>query len=208
MTQAGTRVDLAKLLTSSNSKKEAETIKLPQLPLPSGFREWRSKVRKAVAGASSRPQEAWAWVREVEDLNSNIETLDGVSMDFETLDAKLCTAVDSILKDNTPNSHNKNLPNKNPRGSIPTPKNKNPHVGGGAHRKISGCPAIRMAERRGPALHLQVAGSMTCSSTCLSPVSPPISPPDGYDRDRREQRGGRTGRVRRRHAAAAQLRRR
>eukprot|EP00972_Heterocapsa_arctica_P040665 5993480-Heterocapsa_arctica.AAC.1 len=42
--------------------KASDKISLPELPMPKYFLTWRQQIRKAIAAASSRPQEAWQWI--------------------------------------------------------------------------------------------------------------------------------------------------
>ena len=61
-------VDLITRLTSKNSDgekprtKEAETIKLNDMPTPEAYRHWRNHVRDEVKSCSDKPDEAWIWL--------------------------------------------------------------------------------------------------------------------------------------------------
>ena len=75
--------------------KEAETIKLAQLPEIAQFDAWKIGVRKQVMAASGRRDEAFQWIMEVEDTNFTYEDLSDCT-NFETLDAKLSAAISVI----------------------------------------------------------------------------------------------------------------
>ena len=75
MAEAGLRGDhlleIVKSLTrreDSDSKpkiKEAETIKLHDVPTPGTYRPWQNHVRDEVKACSDKPDEAWEWLNEV-----------------------------------------------------------------------------------------------------------------------------------------------
>ena len=63
-------LDLTTRLTSKDSDgektrtKEAETIKLNDMPCPEAYRHWRNHVRDEVKSCSDKPDEAWIWPNE------------------------------------------------------------------------------------------------------------------------------------------------
>ena len=59
--------------------KEADKIVLEALPTVPKFKLWKSHLQKAVAGASGRPEEAFRWIKEV-DQASSIEELYDLSL--------------------------------------------------------------------------------------------------------------------------------
>ncbi len=77
--------------------KEASQIELPPMPTPVGFRHWRTALREVVAAAASDPQQAFAWVKEVENSKIAYASL-GDSQGFVTLDAKLAAASGCCIK--------------------------------------------------------------------------------------------------------------
>ena len=66
-------LDLITRLTSKDSDgekprtKEAETIKLNDMPAPEAYRHWRNHIRDEVKSCSDKPDEAWIWLNEVFD---------------------------------------------------------------------------------------------------------------------------------------------
>ena len=68
--------------------KEADTIKVPALPTPESYRNWRIKTREAIVAASTKPDEAFRWVNEAWKEGQSLEALWKVEP-FATLDAKL-----------------------------------------------------------------------------------------------------------------------
>ena len=66
-------LDLITRLTSKDSDgekpraKEAETIKLNDMPAPEAYRHWRNHIRDEVKSCSDKPDEAWIWPNEVFD---------------------------------------------------------------------------------------------------------------------------------------------
>ena len=76
--------------------KEADTIKLPAIPGPETYRNWRIKTREAIVAASTNPDSAFAWVGEVWKEGQTIEALRKVAP-FATLDAKLLSALTNII---------------------------------------------------------------------------------------------------------------
>ena len=65
--------------------KEADTIKLPAIPGPETYRNWRIKTREAIVAASTNPDSAFAWIGKVWKEGQTIEALRKVA----PLDAKL-----------------------------------------------------------------------------------------------------------------------
>ena len=63
-------IELVKALTQRDEKdkpktKEAEVIKLNNMPAPKSYRNWKNHVRDEVKSCSDRPDEAWAWLNDV-----------------------------------------------------------------------------------------------------------------------------------------------
>ena len=77
--------------------KEGDTIKLLPLPLPPGFKAWKSATRQAVTAVSGRGQEAFSWIQALEKPGAEIEDF-ADSGAFESLDTKLAAAVTLIAK--------------------------------------------------------------------------------------------------------------
>ena len=75
-------LDLITRLTSKDSDgekprtKEAETIKLNDMPAPEAYRHWRNHVRDEVKSCSDKPDEAWIWLNEVFDNKTPREQLE------------------------------------------------------------------------------------------------------------------------------------
>ena len=94
-------IELVKALTSRDEKdkpktKEAEVIKLNNMPAPESYRNWKNHVRDEVKSCSDRPDEAWAWLNEVYDQSISREELEKRLQDpgkFLTLDTKLSAAL-------------------------------------------------------------------------------------------------------------------
>eukprot|EP00435_Cladocopium_sp_Y103_P004154 s3956_g1.t1 len=76
--------------------KEADTIKLPAIPGPETYRNWRIKTREAIVAASTNPDTAFEWIGEVWKEGQTIEALRKVAP-FATLDAKLLSALTNII---------------------------------------------------------------------------------------------------------------
>ena len=90
-------LDLITRLTSKDSDgekprtKEAETIKLNDMPAPEAYRHWRNHVRDEVKSCSDKPDEAWLWLNEVFDNKTPREKLEEKLQEpgkFITLDTK------------------------------------------------------------------------------------------------------------------------
>lgn len=71
------RQQLLDLITGLTSKegdgekpraKEAETIKLNDMPAPEAYRHWRNHAGDEVKSCSGKPDEAWIWLNEVNSL--------------------------------------------------------------------------------------------------------------------------------------------
>ena len=76
--------------------KEAEVIKLNNMPAPESYRNWKNHVRDEVKSCPDRPDEAWAWLNEVYDQSCTREQLEQKLQDpgkFLTLDTKLSAAL-------------------------------------------------------------------------------------------------------------------
>ena len=94
-------IELVKALTQREEKdkpktKEAELIKLNNMPAPESYRTWKNHVRDEVKSCSDRPDEAWLWLNEVYDQERAREELEKKLQDpgkFLTLDTKLSAAL-------------------------------------------------------------------------------------------------------------------
>ena len=94
-------VELVKALTQRDEKdkpktKEAEVIKLNNMPAPESYRNWKNHVRDEVKSFSDCPDEAWAWLNEVYDQSCTRDKLEEKLQDpgkFLTLDTKLSAAL-------------------------------------------------------------------------------------------------------------------
>ena len=75
--------------------KEAETIKIAQLPNPIQFQAWQDSVRHEIAAASGRHRQAFPWILRVEDPEVSFEDL-AEPEEFESLDAKLSAALRKV----------------------------------------------------------------------------------------------------------------
>ena len=100
-------VDLITRLTSKDADgekprtKEAETIKLNDMPAPEAYRHWRNHVRDEVKSCSDKPDEAWLWLNEVFDNKTQRDELEKKLQDpgkFITLDTKLSAALTRSAK--------------------------------------------------------------------------------------------------------------
>ena len=100
-------VDLITRLTSKEGDgekprtKEAEAIKLNDMPAPEAYRHWRNHVRDEVKSCSDKPDEAWAWLNEVFDTKTERSKLEERLQDpgkFITLDTKLSAALTRAAK--------------------------------------------------------------------------------------------------------------
>ena len=81
--------------SDKQKRKEADSVRVPQLPKAPGFRAWKMALRDEIAGASGSPQEAFAWILKVEKPGITSEEL-GDSENFPSLDAKLAAALSRI----------------------------------------------------------------------------------------------------------------
>ena len=94
-------IEFVKALTQMDEKdkpktKEAEVIKLNNMPAPESYRNWKNHVRDEVKSCSDRPDEARAWLSEVYDQSCTGEKLEQKLQDpgkFLTLDTKLSAAL-------------------------------------------------------------------------------------------------------------------
>ena len=77
--------------------KEADSIKLNQLPEVPMFIAWKQHVRAKVVSASGRGEEAFRWIRRAEDESVNFHDL-RASGDFASTDAKLHSAIKDVAK--------------------------------------------------------------------------------------------------------------
>ena len=100
-------LDLITRLTSKDSDgekprtKEAETIKLNDMPAPEAYRHWRNHVRDEVKSCSDKPDEAWIWLNEVFDNKTPRDQLEEKLQEpgkFITLDTKLSAALTRLAK--------------------------------------------------------------------------------------------------------------
>ena len=85
---------------NNKNRKEADRIVLQALPQPHLFRQWKLTVRKTIISASVNPKATWAWLLEGERDNVTFEDLYEPGDEFQSLDCKLCVAVDVLVKDN------------------------------------------------------------------------------------------------------------
>ena len=94
-------IELVKALAQRDEKdkpktKEAELIKLNNMPAPESYRTWKNHVRDEVKSCPDRPDEAWAWLNEVYDQDCTREELEKKLQEpgkFLTLDTKLSAAL-------------------------------------------------------------------------------------------------------------------
>ena len=94
-------IELVKALIQRDEKdkpktKEAEIIKLNNMPAPESYRTWKNYVRDEVKSCSDRPDEAWLWLNEVYGQECTREELEKKLQDpgkFLTLDTKLSAAL-------------------------------------------------------------------------------------------------------------------
>jgi hypothetical protein len=100
-------LDLITRLTSKDSDgekprtKEAETIKLNDMPAPEAYRHWRNHFRDEVKSCSDKPDEAWIWLNEVFDNKTPRDKLEEKLLEpgkFITLDNKLSAALTRSAK--------------------------------------------------------------------------------------------------------------
>ena len=100
-------LDLITRLTSKDSDgekprtKEAETIKLNDMPAPEAYRHWQNHVRDEVKSCSDKPDEAWIWLNEVFDNKTPRDKLEEKLQEpgkFITLDTKLSAALTRSAK--------------------------------------------------------------------------------------------------------------
>ena len=81
--------------------KEAETIKLNDMPAPEAYRHCCNHVRDEVKSCSDKPDEAWIWLSKVFDNKTPREKLEEKLQDpgkFITLDTKLSAALTRSAK--------------------------------------------------------------------------------------------------------------
>ena len=75
--------------------KEAESIKLNNMPTPETYRHWKNHVREEVRAASDKSDKAWTWLMEVwskKDRAEKVKVLQDPG-EFVTLDTKLLAAL-------------------------------------------------------------------------------------------------------------------
>ena len=97
---------LTQLMTRSNEAskpktKEADTIKLPDMPTPETYRSWKNQVKDEVRSSSDQPDAAWLWLNEVYDVRKSRQELEKELQDpgiFTTLDTKLSAALTRSAK--------------------------------------------------------------------------------------------------------------
>ena len=80
---------------STIKPKEPDTVRFDNQPNVSSFRKWSNHLKQEVAGASGRPDEAFAWFCEI-DTTTDVETLQD-SGSFPSLDAKVAAAFTKML---------------------------------------------------------------------------------------------------------------
>ena len=81
--------DVGPGVSHKNKPKEAESVKIPNIPQAPAFRNWKSAVREEVVAASGYPEQGFAWISEVEASGAKIDDFAGSGW-FPSLDAKLC----------------------------------------------------------------------------------------------------------------------
>ena len=79
--------------------KEADSIKVPPMPSPLQYRQWKGSIRTEVTAASGRGEEAFQWVLDAESRDVTFEELYD-SKGFDSLDAKLAAALIKSANDN------------------------------------------------------------------------------------------------------------
>ncbi|CAE8641625.1 unnamed protein product [Polarella glacialis] len=89
---------VAPFVATGTVRREAETIKMRQYPTTLQLPSWRRFVRSSVAAASGRPDEANKWILEVEEIGASFESLACNDPAWASLSAKLCSALEQILK--------------------------------------------------------------------------------------------------------------
>ena len=77
--------------------KEADSIRLNQLPEVSMFTAWKQHLRAKVVSASGRGDEAFRWILRAEDENTDFKDLQAAGS-FRSTDAKLHAAIKDIAK--------------------------------------------------------------------------------------------------------------
>ena len=87
---------LSQVSTGGTTIKEAETVRVPNLPKIQQLEEWQFAVREAFGNASGRPAKANAFLCVAEQPGITLEDLQD-SGDFESIDCKLATALQQIL---------------------------------------------------------------------------------------------------------------
>jgi hypothetical protein len=85
--------DVVKALNSVRKVKEAETLKISNLPDAVGFRAWKIVVRNEVAAGSGRDDKGLRWILEVEADGVTFEGLAEPTEKFRSIDVKLAAAL-------------------------------------------------------------------------------------------------------------------
>ncbi len=75
--------------------READSVKLPNLPDVGGFRQWKRTARAAICAASGRGGAVFSWVLAAEDPTATLDALSN-SEGHDSLDAKLASAIEGI----------------------------------------------------------------------------------------------------------------
>ena len=99
-------IELVKSLTQRDSDeepkvKEADHIKLNDMPTPETYRQWKHHVRDEIKSCSDKPDAAWDWLMEVYntiDERSVLEDRLSSPGKFTTLDTKLAAALTRSAK--------------------------------------------------------------------------------------------------------------
>ena len=160
-------LDLITRLTSKDAggekprPKEAETIKLNDMPAPEAYCHWRNHVRDEVKSCSDQPDEAWIWLNEVFDNKTWQEKLEEKLQEpgkFITLDTKLSAALNHSTKGGLAIKIH-NFKDEKPKDGIQVRGSK---ITSGRLRKLGLLPFDRM-EKRG------TAGASARSAQHLSP---------------------------------------
>ena len=82
---------------SEKKYTEADECPFRRLPETPYFREWKQDAIDKVCKASGRPDEAFTWIREVEQSRKTFDQL-ADSGDFVTLDAKIASGLTDLLR--------------------------------------------------------------------------------------------------------------
>ena len=73
--------------------KEADQVKITKFPRIDQLRAYKNHVRQEVVAASGRGDDAFTWIQAVEKDEATFENLGKSGKGYETLDAKLASAM-------------------------------------------------------------------------------------------------------------------